>query len=251
MRRPLLAGNWKMNTSPSEGIALYNEILEGKAKGRFIDDLEWLVLPPFTHLAGMQNLGDIQVGAQNCSHQSNGAYTGEISLDMLKELGCRYVLVGHSERRQFFNEGAEELAGKVALLLGSKCIPIFCVGETWQDREKGFTEKILEDQIREVFDRFTIISSDVVFAYEPVWAIGTGITATVEQAQDAHAFIRKIWTSFVGEKRALTTRILYGGSMKPENAGELLSQPDIDGGLIGGAALNAKDFLKIASLFQK
>jgi triosephosphate isomerase (TIM) len=251
MRRPLLAGNWKMNTSPSQGLALYNEILEGKAKGDYLDALEWLVLPPFTHLAGLQNLGDIQVGAQNCSHKPKGAYTGEISLDMLRELGCRYVLVGHSERRQYFKEGAEELAGKVALLFGSNCIPIFCVGETWEEREKGSTEMILEGQIREVFNQFTDISSEVVFAYEPVWAIGTGKTATADQAQDAHAFIRQVWTSFVGEKRALTTRIIYGGSMKPENAEELLRQKDIDGGLIGGAALDAQAFLHIARQFPK
>ncbi len=251
MKRPLIAGNWKMNTSPAEGIALYKTFLEGKKKGGFRQELEWLVLPPFTHLAGLQNLGDIQVGAQNCSHQSKGAFTGEVSVDMLRDLGCRYVLVGHSERRQYFKEEEEELTGKVALLLESNCIPIFCIGETWEEREKGSTETVLERQIQEVFGHFKAISSEVVFAYEPVWAIGTGKTASVEQAQAAHAFIRQVWTRFVGENKAQSTRILYGGSMKPDNAEGLLSQKDIDGGLIGGAALDAEAFLNIARQFPK
>ncbi|MBM3171393.1 MAG: triose-phosphate isomerase [Bacteroidetes bacterium] len=251
MKRPLLAGNWKMNTSPSEGIKLYKELLEGKKKGGFSETLEWLVLPPYTHLAGMLNLGDIQVGAQNCSHALNGAYTGEISVEMLKELGCRYVLVGHSERRQYFKESAEELIGKVVHLHGSNCIPIFCVGETWEQREKGLTNQVLENQINEVLGQFKRITQEVVLAYEPVWAIGTGKTASAEQAQEAHSFIRDVWKRYVGDTQALATRILYGGSMKPENAEELLSQPDIDGGLIGGAALNAEAFLQIARHFPK
>ena len=239
-----------MNTSPSQGIQLYHALLEAKNKGGFSENLEWLVLPPYTHLAGLQNLGDIQVGAQNCSDKPNGAYTGEISVDMLSDLGCRYVLVGHSERRQYFYEDAEMLTQKISLLM-PRFIPIFCVGETLEERQQGKTEEVLERQIKEVFNRFTYISSEVVFAYEPVWAIGTGNTATAEQAQAAHEFIRKVWRPFVGETRALETRILYGGSMKPENAADLLSMPDIDGGLIGSAALNSDSFVQIARQFPK
>lgn len=249
MKRPLIAGNWKMNTSPSEGIALYKHLLEGKKKGVFSAHLEWLVLPPFTHLHALQSLGDIQVGAQNCSQHAQGAFTGEISIQMLSELGCLYILVGHSERRQYFKESARELSKKVAQIMGANCIPIFCVGETLEEREQGITEQVLERQMQEVFSNFTYISTDVVLAYEPVWAIGTGKTATVEQAQDAHSFIRRVWSRFVGENRAQSTRILYGGSMKPENAGALLRMPDIDGGLIGGAALDSSAFLSIAAEF--
>ena len=251
MKRPLIAGNWKMNTSPTQGINLYNALIQGKQTGGFAEDLEWLVLPPFTHLAGLQNLGSIQVGAQNCSHAPSGAYTGEVSVEMVCDIGCRYVLVGHSERRQYFQEGAKELTGKVGLLMTAQCTPIFCVGETLEEREQGRTEEVLERQIREVFDNFTFIPVELVLAYEPVWAIGTGKTASVEQAQAAHAFIRRIWQAFVGENRARATRILYGGSMKPENAAALLSMPDIDGGLIGGAALDAESFLQIARQFPK
>jgi triosephosphate isomerase len=251
MKRPLIAGNWKMNTSPTQGINLYNALIQGKQTGGFAEDLEWLVLPPFTHLAGLQNLGSIQVGAQNCSHAPSGAYTGEVSVEMVCDIGCRYVLVGHSERRQYFQEGAKELTGKVGLLMTAQCTPIFCVGETLEEREQGRTEEVLERQIREVFDNFTDIPVELVLAYEPVWAIGTGKTASVEQAQAAHAFIRRIWQAFVGENRARATRILYGGSMKPENAAALLSMPDIDGGLIGGAALDAESFLQIARQFPK
>lgn len=249
MKRPLIAGNWKMNTSPTAGLALYKELLSGKHAGAFSEHLEWLVLPPFTHLGAFQQLDDIQIGAQNCSQHSQGAFTGEISVDMLSDLGCRYILVGHSERRQYFKEGAPELIGKVGQIMIANCIPIFCVGETLEEREQGITEEVLERQIREVFSQFSYISVDVVLAYEPVWAIGTGKTATVEQAQEAHAFLRQLWSKFVGENRAKNTRILYGGSMKPDNAGALLSMPDIDGGLIGGAALDAKAFLSIAAEF--
>ncbi|MCE5251849.1 triose-phosphate isomerase [bacterium] len=243
MRKIIIAGNWKMHMNHREAQTLVHAIAE-KVSG--IEDVEIVVCPPFTSLAaageGIKGT-TIALGAQNMHWEQKGAFTGEISANMLLTLGCEYVILGHSERRTYFHESDEIVAKKVQSAIKAGITPIVCVGETREERENGITRKVVERQVK---GALTNLRADefhgTVIAYEPVWAIGTGLTATVEQAQEVHAFIRGLLEGLFGKKAAAETRIQYGGSMKPGNARELLAQPDIDGGLIGGAALDAESF---------
>ncbi|MET0085253.1 MAG: triose-phosphate isomerase [Sedimenticola sp.] len=245
MRQPLVAGNWKMNGS-RESI---RELLDGvKAGMGDVNVVEVAVCAPYVYLADAQGQldgSDVAWGGQDVSVHASGAYTGEISTAMLQDFGCKYAIVGHSERRTYHNESDELVAQKYAAARAAGLVPILCIGETLDEREQGITEEVCARQLDAVIDLEGVDAlADGVVAYEPVWAIGTGKTATPEQAQDVHAFIR----SRVAEKSAGVAeglRILYGGSMKPDNAEELIAKPDIDGGLIGGASLKAEDFLGI------
>lgn len=244
MRRILVAGNWKMNLLQSQGTAL-SQALAGKYSS---SDVEILVCPAFPYLSqvGATVRGSaVQVGAQNLYYAPQGAFTGEVCGDMLKDVGCGWVLVGHSERRQFFGEQDELLAKKVAAGLQHGLKVILCVGELLAERQAGQTETVLEKQMAGLAQVSAEQMTNVVIAYEPVWAIGTGVTATTEQAQQAHAFLRGQLKSRYGEAVASATRILYGGSVKPDNALELLSQPDVDGALVGGASLKPDSFIAI------
>lgn len=244
MRSSLIAGNWKMNGSLQSVINLVEGIKAGDA-----GNAELAVCPPAVFLmkvGGMLADSGIALGAQNVCDQEAGAFTGEISAQMLKECGCRYAIVGHSERRSLYLESDQLVAARFATALNAGLVPILCVGETLQEREQGVTEDVVTRQLQAVIDLCGIAGiGQSVIAYEPVWAIGTGKVATPEQAQAIHAFIRaKLEQLDAGV--AQQVQILYGGSMNPSNATELLSQQDIDGGLIGGAALKADDFLTIA-----
>lgn len=252
MRTKIVAGNWKMNTLPAEGVELARQIAADRNSVN--PDVKMIVCPPFTHLCGVIEAlkgTDIEVGAQNCAAEAAGAYTGEVSAAMLAALGCRYVILGHSERRQYYGETSESLRPKMAQAFANNLRPIFCVGENLAEREAGKHLEVVKRQIEEVI--FTLTPeefSKVVIAYEPVWAIGTGKTATADQAQEIHAHIRTILREKFGEVANETT-ILYGGSCKPANAPELFAKEDVDGGLIGGAALKAPDFLGIVEGFPK
>lgn len=247
MRRKIVAGNWKMNTVVSEGKELVNGILAKMAD--VPADVQIIIAPPFTHLCHIGRMIEgsrIALSAQNCADHEKGAYTGEVSAAMLKSVGCSYVILGHSERRQYYGETSATLVTKLGLALGEGVMPIFCVGEKLEEREAGNHFEVVGKQIEEVL--FTLTPEQmahVVVAYEPVWAIGTGKTATSDQAQEIHAFIREKLASKFGSL-AQEISILYGGSCKPSNARELFAQKDIDGGLIGGAALKADDFIGIA-----
>ena len=246
MRKKIVAGNWKMNKTVQDAVALVEGL---KLELADVVGVEAVVCPPFTALKPVSDLiGETQIklGCQNMSSEDDGAYTGEISHTMLKELFVKYVILGHSERREYYKETDFWVNKKVKKALEKNLRPIVCVGETLEDRESGNTEKVVEAQVRGSLADITAEQfQDVVVAYEPVWAIGTGKTATAEQAQEVHAFIRGIIADMVGQEAADGLRIQYGGSMKPANAVELLSQPDIDGGLIGGAALDAASFAAI------
>jgi triosephosphate isomerase len=246
MRKKIVAGNWKMNKTVAEAVTLVDGLKIDLAD---CVDVEVVVCPPFTALKTVgDQLADTQIklGCQNMSDQDDGAYTGEISHTMLRELYVKYVILGHSERRSYYGETDAIVNAKVKKALANTLRPIVCVGETLEQREAGDTEKVVEAQVRGSLADITAEQfEDVVIAYEPVWAIGTGKTATSEQAQEVHAFIRGVVRDLVGDKAADGLRIQYGGSMKPANAKELLSQPDIDGGLIGGAALEARSFIDI------
>ncbi len=246
MRKPLVAGNWKLNGS----LASITDLLSGiKNQASSVNVAELAVCPPFVYLGLVQQLlasTGISFGAQDCSDQENGAYTGEVAATMLNEFDCKYVIVGHSERRHIYGESSERVAEKFEQVKKNNLVPILCVGETIQDREDGHTEVVIAKQIDAVVELSGINGfQDTVIAYEPVWAIGTGHTATPKQAQEVHDFIRcKI--DALNKDIAAKIRILYGGSMKPDNAKQLLEQNDIDGGLIGGASLKAEDFIGIA-----
>ena len=243
MRKKIIAGNWKMNLNASESETLVKGILERVGD---VTDVEIAVCPPFTSLSAVSGLvrgTNMGLGAQNMHWGGKGAFTGEISANMLLTLGCRYVILGHSERRTYFGETDEAVARKVRAAVESGLAPIVCVGETLGEREAGTTAKVVEIQVRGALSGLTPEEfAGVVIAYEPVWAIGTGLNATNEQAQEVHGLIRKLLTSMFGSSMAEATRIQYGGSMKPSNARGLLEQPDIDGGLIGGASLEAGSF---------
>jgi len=246
MRKKIIAGNWKMNKTVAEALTLVKGI---QAELAGSTEVEVVVCPPFTALKSVSDLltdSQIKLGCQNMSSEDDGAYTGEISHTMLKELFVKYVILGHSERREYYKETDFWVNKKVKKALEKNLRPIVCVGEKLEDREAGNTEKVVEAQVRGSLAGITAEQfENVVVAYEPVWAIGTGKTATSEQAQEVHKFIRGIIADMVGEKAAKGLRIQYGGSMKASNAKELLSQPDIDGGLIGGAALEARSFVDI------
>lgn len=248
MRKKIVAGNWKMNKTVEEAVALVEGLKRELAD---VTGVEAVVCPPFTALKTVSDLiaeTEIKLGCQNMSSEDDGAYTGEVSHTMLKELFVKYVILGHSERRQYYKETDFWVNKKVKKALEKNLRPIVCVGEKLEDREAGNTEAIVEEQVRGSLADLTAEDfENVVVAYEPVWAIGTGKTATAEQAQAVHAFIRGVVADMVGQEAADSLRIQYGGSMKPANAAELLAQPDIDGGLIGGAALDAQSFAAIVN----
>ncbi|MEW8138613.1 MAG: triose-phosphate isomerase [Candidatus Thiodiazotropha endolucinida] len=247
MRRPLVAGNWKMNGS----LESVRSLLDGISRG--VDDVkstEVAVCPPYIYLPEVEKLlsgSDIAWGGQDLSTESSGAYTGEVAASMLNDFGCKYVIVGHSERRTYHAESDQLVAKKYAVARAAGLVPILCIGETLEEREAGTTNEVVARQLDAVIALEGVDAlADGVIAYEPVWAIGTGMTATPDQAQEVHAFIRSR-VAEKGSEVAEGLRILYGGSMKPGNAAELIGKPDIDGGLIGGASLTAEDFLGICT----
>ncbi|MBD5301860.1 MAG: triose-phosphate isomerase [Bacteroides sp.] len=250
MRKNIVAGNWKMNTTLNEGVELANNVntlLKDKKA-----NCEVIVCVPFTHLTSVNAVLEpelVKLGAENCSEHAKGAYTGEISASMVKSTGADYVILGHSERRQYFGENNEQLLEKTKLALENDLKPIFCVGEVLEERENGSYNDVVKSQVEALFTLTPEDFSKIVIAYEPVWAIGTGKTATAEQAQDMHAHIRNVIAEKYGKEVADNTSILYGGSCKPSNAKELFAKPDVDGGLIGGAALKAEDFMGIIEAF--
>jgi triosephosphate isomerase len=245
MRKEIVAGNWKMNMSLQDGLDLCRSIiLQIQNSSR-----EVIVAVPYTHLAVLRELcknSNLKIAAQNCHHEITGAYTGEVSAAMLADLGVNYVLVGHSERRAYNAETNDLLAKKVDAALVQNLQVIYCFGETLEERSSNSHFSLITKQITEgVFHLDETQVKNIVLAYEPVWAIGTGETATRDQAQEMHAHIRTVLSDKYGEEIAQNCSILYGGSCKPTNATELFSQPDVDGGLIGGASLNAADFVSI------
>ncbi|MFT5513052.1 MAG: triosephosphate isomerase [Bacteroidia bacterium] len=248
MRKRLVAGNWKMNTDLNDGFLLLKEIL-GEVKEAELGKCDVHIYAPFTHLKIFHNSlngSGIVLGAQNVHQESSGAYTGEISADMLASIPVESVLIGHSERRAYYNETNAILANKINAALNSGLKVIYCFGETLEEREGGDHFNVVKQQIVEGTDHLTEGQwANVTLAYEPVWAIGTGKTATAEEAQEIHAYTRKVLMDISSSVIASETRILYGGSVKPNNAGQLFSMEDIDGGLIGGAALNAESFAGI------
>lgn len=246
MRKNVVAGNWKMNTTLEEGVELANQI-NSLLKGKTVN-CDVVVCVPFTHLTSVNAVLEselVKLGAENCSDHEKGAYTGEVSAAMVKSTGASHVILGHSERRQYFGENNEQLLAKTKLALANGLTPIFCVGEVLEERENGTYNDVVKGQVEALFDLSAEDFGKIIIAYEPVWAIGTGKTATAEQAQDMHAHIRKVVEEKYGKAVAEDTSILYGGSCKPSNAKELFAKPDVDGGLIGGAALEAESFLGI------
>ena len=248
MRKKIVAGNWKMNTTVPEGVELAKAVV---AKSNEVPaGVGLIVATPFTHLycVGEAIKGSrVELSAENCADHVSGAYTGEVAANMLTSVGCQWTILGHSERRQYYGETDEKLVVKTKLALEAGLGVILCVGENLAEREAGKHFDVCAAQIKNVLYNFTAEDmKKIVIAYEPVWAIGTGKTATAGQAQEIHAFIRKVLAEKFGAQVAEDTTILYGGSCKPSNAKELFAQPDIDGGLIGGAALKADDFIAIA-----
>jgi len=246
IRKLIIAGNWKMNKTVAEALDLVNGL---KRELVSVKEVDLVVCPPFTALSEVSRAildSNIRLGAQNMSEQGSGAYTGEISAVMLKEFSVRYVILGHSERRQYQKESNELIAKKALAVHGAALKPIVCIGETLEERESGATETVLETQLRGSLAELSKTQmEETVLAYEPVWAIGTGRVATAEQAQDTHAFIRRTLVSLFDEAVAKRVRIQYGGSVKPANARELMSLPDVDGALVGGAALEIRSFSDI------
>ncbi len=243
MRKPIIAGNWKMNNTAAQGVALVNELKPLVADA----ECDVVVCVPFTDIPAVAEAlkgSNIALGAQNVHFAEKGAYTGEISAAMLKEYGVKYVIIGHSERRQYFGETNETVNKRMHAALAAGLIPIVCVGESLEERETGKTEQVLSVQIEEGLKGLEDVSA-IVIAYEPVWAIGTGKTATAEQANETIGFIRKKCAEVFCPKCAEKVRIQYGGSMNAKNCKELMAMPEIDGGLIGGASLKAQDFSQI------
>ena len=250
MRKKIVAGNWKMNTTVPEGVELAKEVVKEAAS--LSSDVKLIVGVPFTHLTSVAAAlegSNVELSAQNCADEAKGAYTGEVSAKMLASLPVKYVILGHSERREYYGETNEKLVKKINLALAENIAPIYCVGEKLEEREAGKHFEVVASQIKEVLFGLTEEQmKNIVIAYEPVWAIGTGKTATSAQAQEIHAFIRETLAEKFGAL-AEEISILYGGSCKPSNAQELFAQKDIDGGLIGGASLVASDFIAIAKSF--
>ena len=247
MRRPIIAGNWKMYKTPSEAVSLIEE-LKPLVKDA---QAEVVVCPPFICLPAAKEAlegSNIKLGAQNMYWEEQGAFTGEVAPGMLTEAGVEYVIIGHSERRQYFSETDDMVNRKMLSAVSHNLIPIICVGETLEQREQGVTEKVVDTQTRAALNGLTADVADrIVIAYEPVWAIGTGRTASSDDANEVIGYIRKVVESVLGSQAASRIRILYGGSVKPENAAELMQMPEIDGGLVGGASLKALDFSKIVN----
>ena len=252
MRKNIVAGNWKMNKTLQEGIALAKELNEVLANEK--PNCDVIICTPFIHLASVTPLVDpakIGVGAENCADKESGAFTGEVSAAMVASTGAKYVILGHSERRAYYHETAEILKEKVRLALANGLTPIFCVGEVLEEREAGKQNEVVYAQLAgSLFDLSAEDFSKLIIAYEPVWAIGTGKTATAAQAQEIHAYIRGVIAEKYGKEVADNTSILYGGSCKASNARELFANPDVDGGLIGGASLKAADFKGIIDAFN-
>lgn len=251
MRTPFIAGNWKMNLLRDSSVSLVHGLLDAIGEGK----VDVAVCPPavYLHDVGAALRGSrIGLGGQNMSDKADGAYTGEVSGAMLKDLGCRYVILGHSERRQLFGETDAGVNQKIAAAAANGLTPIVCVGETLQERESGAMDSVIATQVRDSLAGLTPEqATDLVIAYEPVWAIGTGKTATPEQAEEVHALIRGLLAQLFGATVADGIRIQYGGSVKPANAAELLGQPNIDGALVGGAALDAASFAAIVAAATK
>ena len=243
IRKKLIAGNWKMNKTPADGVALVTELVAALGKQT---DVDVVVCPPFTGLESAAKALDgstIKLGAQNMHFEANGAFTGEVSAPMLRAIFATHVILGHSERRALFGEQDAFINKKVIAALKNQLRPILCVGETIAEREAGTTLKVVQTQVEAGLEGVNKDqAASVIIAYEPVWAIGTGKVATTDQAQEVHAFIRGLLVKLFGDAVAQKVRILYGGSMKPANAPELLNQKDIDGGLIGGASLESRSF---------
>jgi triosephosphate isomerase (TIM) len=249
MAHKIVAGNWKMNLNRDEAFALVSEIT-GMFKDEESRDLKVILFPSFIHLGAVVQLcaGDsrIHIGAQNCSEHSSGAFTGEIGVSMIKSYGGTHVLVGHSERRSYFNESGKTLSQKIKLVITQNLTPVFCIGESLDERNAGKHFEIIEQQLtKEIFDLSSEDFKKCILAYEPVWAIGTGLTASPEQAQEMHSFIRSVIQKKYSNEVAQQTSILYGGSCNDQNAKEIFSLPDVDGGLIGGASLKSRSFVNI------
>ncbi len=251
MRKKIVAGNWKMNTTLQEGVELAKGVNEALKQSTPKCDV--VIAVPFTHLASVNAVIDstkLGLGAENCADHKSGAYTGEVSAPMVASTGATYVILGHSERRQYYGETSEILKEKVGLALENKLTPIFCIGEVLEERENGTYFDVVKAQIEEaLFDLSADDFGKIVLAYEPVWAIGTGKTAADDQAEEMHAFIRDVIANKYGNEVAENTSILYGGSCKPSNAAQLFAKPNVDGGLIGGASLEAASFMGIVNAF--
>ena len=252
MRKKIVAGNWKMNKNLQEGIALateLNDILKADKP-----NCDVVICTPFIHLASVAGIIDqsvIGLGAENCADKASGAYTGEVSAEMVKSTGAGYVILGHSERRAYYGETAEILKEKINLALANGLKVIFCIGEVLEERESGKQNEVVEAQLAgSLFDLTAEQFANIILAYEPVWAIGTGKTATAKQAEEMHAFIRGVIAGKFGAEAAESVSILYGGSCKPSNAKEIFSKENVDGGLIGGAALKAADFKGIIDAWK-
>lgn len=246
IRRPLIAGNWKMYKTCSEAVATADRL---KHLVKDVSKVDMMIAPSFTSLSLVSEIlsgSNIHLGAQNLSWHAEGAYTGEISAGMLKSTGCDHVILGHSERRQYFQETDETVNKRIVTAIKEGLVPVFCVGETENEREKNITFSVLDKQVTTGLQDIALEDlSTLVIAYEPVWAIGTGKTASTEQAQEVHQFLRSLLEKSYGSDFAESIRILYGGSVKPANIAELMSMPDVDGGLVGGASLDAETFSKI------
>lgn len=254
MRKKIVAGNWKMNLSLQEDISLFSEVVnmvKDEVRGR----QEVIVCSSFIHLEKLANysksIDNVFIGAQNLSQEEKGAFTGEVSALQIKSTGASHVIIGHSERRAIFNESNKLLSQKVDKALKHELIPIFCIGETQEEREKGSFFEVLKKQLQiGIFQLSDRDFSRIIIAYEPVWAIGTGLTASPDQAQEVHAFIRNEIANNYNQEVAQSASILYGGSCNPKNAAEIFAKEDIDGGLIGGASLKSRDFLDIVNVFN-
>jgi len=252
MRRKIVAGNWKMNKTIAEGLSLIEAIKAGAPKVQK-EGVDIIVSPTYVALSESVKAAagsSVKVAAQNCHQEESGAYTGEISASMLKAVGVDYIIIGHSERRQYFNETSASIAKKINVTLAKGLTPIYCNGEIKEEREAGKHFEVVKRQMNdELFHLSAEEVKKVVIAYEPVWAIGTGLTASPDQAQEIHAYLRQLLTDKYGAAVAEEISILYGGSCKPDNAKEIFSKKDVDGGLIGGASLKAEDFLGIVAAF--
>ena len=252
MRKNIVAGNWKMSTTVPEGVKLAKEVNDAVAAAKDLK-CDVVIGVPFTHLTAVKAVIDIEkvgLAAENCADHTSGAYTGEVSAPMVASTGANYVILGHSERRGYYNETPEILKEKVDLALANGLKVIFCCGESLELRENGtFKEFIKDELVKSLFHLTAEQFANIVIAYEPIWAIGTGKTATADQAEEVHAYIRNVVADKYGKEVADDTTILYGGSCKPTNAAELFAKADIDGGLIGGASLKAESFMGIVTAF--
>jgi len=252
MRKKIVAGNWKMNCNREEAFSLVTEI-KGMIADEILSDVTVILAPPFVHLASVTHLingSGIHVAAQNCASEPAGAFTGEVSASMIKSVGAAYVIIGHSERRSYFNESNSILAKKTEMALSNNLVPVFCIGETLHQREANEHFSIIKEQLHEgVFHLDAEKFSKLIIAYEPVWAIGTGKTASPAQAQEMHLYIRNVVEDHYEKKIASQLPLLYGGSCNENNANELFSLADVDGGLIGGASLKSRSFVNIIKSF--